>query len=305
MGGPRPVSELYLETLPSETSRRTMESALRSLARLVWRGTLPPTEIRWWELTPSDVARLRSALASDGTAPSTGRLRLAALRGVLRECWRAGLMSSDRYHRTVDVRPVPGTRTGRGRIVSRSEVRALFAACKPSAQGQRDRAMLALLFGLGMRRSELVKLEVSDLNLESGRITIEGKGGRQRIEYLTTSGIRIVSQWLAARSANPGPFLNPVVRDQAVTGRPLSAQTIYDSIQRLSRAAGIKRFSPHDARRTFITNLLESGVDIVTIARTVGHASVTTTALYDRRGEDAVRAASRHVRLGTEHTPTS
>lgn len=282
-----------------------MGSALRALARLVSHSTLSPTEIRWWELTPSDVARLRLALSAEATAPSTGRLRLAALRGVLRECWQAGLISSDRYHRTVDVRPVPGTRTGRGRVVTPSEIRALLQACAASAQGQRDRAMLALLFGLGMRRSELIKLDVSDLNLESGRVTIEGKGGRERVEYLTTSGIGLVRQWLAARSGKPGPLLNPVVRDHAVTDRPLSAQTIYDSVQRLSRVAGIKRFSPHDARRTFITNLLESGVDIVTIARTVGHASVTTTALYDRRGEDAVRAASRHVRLGTEHTPTS
>lgn len=277
-----------------------MASALRAVARIVSREALEPSSIAWWELTPSHIARVRSALSGRGTAPSTGRLRLAALRGVMRECWRAGLITSDCYHRAVDIRSVPGSTTGRGRLIPPNEVRALFRSCAASVQGHRDRAMLTLLFGLGARRTELVQLAVSDLDLESGRVTIHGKGGRQRVTYLTTSGIHRLGPWLEARGAQAGPLLNPVRGDHVAAARTLSAQTIYDSVRRLSRAAGVGAFSPHDARRTFVTNLLESGVDIATVARTVGHAKVTTTALYDRRGEEAVRAASRHVLLGIE-----
>lgn len=273
-----------------------MATALSAVARLLSSGEFDAKEVRWWELTPSDVARVRAALCVERTARSTGRLRLSALRGVLRECWRAGLIDSDRYHRLVDVRPVPGPTTGRGRIVSPGEIRGLFRACTNSPRGHRDRAMLALLFGLGARRSELVQLRISDVDLVSGRVRLQGKGGRDRIEYLTTSGLRHLSGWLAVRGATPGYLLTPVVGSR-ILRRRLSAQSVYDSTLRLAQRACVDHFSPHDARRTFISTLLAAGTDIVTVARTVGHASIATTSIYDRRGEAAVRAASSHILL--------
>lgn len=293
------VLDRYLESLPSPASQRTMATALRAVAQLVSSGELEASQVRWWELTPSDVARVRAALCTARTARSTGRLRLSALRGILRECWRAGLLDSDRYHRLVDVRPVPGAAAGRGRIVSPGEIRALFRVCTNSPRGHRDRAMLALLFGLGARRSELVRLQVSDVDLETGRVSLQGKGGRDRIEYLTTSGLRHLSSWLVIRGTTGRSFLTPVVQSRVVN-RPISAQTVYDSTRRLARQAGVEPFSPHDARRTFISRLLSAGVDLVTVARAVGHASVATTSIYDKRGEDAVRAASAHILLDGE-----
>jgi integrase len=300
VGGP---VDAYLSTLSSEASRRTMTSALRTITSVVSGGTiLCPDEMPWWQLRPSDVSRLRLALARTCGSPFTANLRLAAVRGVLRECWRGGWMTAEAYRLAVDFRPVRGSRLGRGRHVEPHEIEALLCVCDASVRGHRDRAMLALLFGLGIRRSELVGLDIADIDLQSGRVTIRrGKGNRQRAAYLPEATLSEVAGWLRVRGDESGPLLNPIRRrrtdEHIATDRRLSSQTVYDSVRRLFGLAGVSPFSPHDARRTLIANLLDAGVDISTVARVVGHSQVTTTSRYDRRGERAVFEASRRVRI--------
>lgn len=206
-------------------------------------------------------------------------------------------MDADEYRRAVDVPPIRGHKIRRGRHVEREEIDALFRACDSSPRGRRDRAMLALLFGLGLRRSELVGLDVDDIGLAAGTVAIRhAKGGRERVEYLPRGLPSVLEAWLQVRGVEPGPLLNPV-RGRHVDAGRLTAQSVYDSVRRVFRRTDVEPFSPHDCRRTLIANLLDAGIDIVTVAKTVGHAQVTTTARYDRRGDRTLREASRRVQL--------
>ena len=98
--------------------------------------------------------------------------------------------------------------------------------------------------------------------------------------------------WLGHRGTEPGPLFVSVTKGGAVVLRRMTDQSVLDLVRRLARRAGIARFSPHDLRRTFISDMLDLGVDISTVQQLAGHSQVTTTARYDHRGEHVRRRAA-------------
>ena len=220
---------------------------------------------------------------------------LAALRGVLGEAWRLGLMDAEAYHRAAGVPGVRGAGLPRGRALGPGELAALFAACAadPTPAGARDAALLALLHA-GLRRAEVVALDLADLDPADGRLVVRrGKGNRARALYVPEGGRRALAAWLAARGDVPGPLLRPARRGGHLAPGRLGAQSVLGILGRLCLRAGVRPATPHDLRRSMISEMLDAGVDIATVQRVAGHASVGTTARYDRRGEAAkLRAAS-------------
>jgi site-specific recombinase XerD len=271
-----------------------MREALDTLALAATNGERGADALPWHALRYQHTAAMRARLL-EHYAPNTVNKMLAALRGTLREAWRLGLMTAEDYHRAVDLPSVRGTTLPRGRALALGELRALFRACAAdaSAAGARDAALLALLYGAGLRRAEAVALDLADYNAETGELVIRsGKGRKARTVYATNGGQEALGAWLESRGHEAGALLCPVGKNGRVTVRGLTEQAVYLACQKRAEEAKVKAFSPHDMRRSFITTLLDSGADVVTVQRLAGHANLSTTGLYDRRGEAAKKKAA-------------
>jgi integrase len=242
---------------------------------------------------------LRTLLA-ERYKPATANKMLAALRRVLLEARRLGLMSPDDYAHAADIAAIKGRSLPPGRALSMGELSALMRACSAdrTAAGPRDAALMALLSRSGLRRSEVVALDLVDYVLESGAITVRsGKGRKDRTTYLDGGAAAALADWLTVRGAAAGALLCPVNKAGTITIRRLSDQAVLGALQKRATQATVKGFSPHDLRRTFISDLLDAGADIATVQRMAGHASPETTSRYDRRGEATKRRAASLLHL--------
>jgi len=253
----------------------------------------------WHQLQYQHVAAIRAKLIEKYAAATCNRV-MAAVRGTIRECWRLGLMSAEQYHRAVDVPNVKGTTLPRGRAISGGELNALFTAAsqlKP-AIGTRDAAIMGLAFGGGLRKHEIVSLDVSDYAVDAGELKIKGKGNRQRVMHVDDGGKDALDAWLKIRGDAPGALFHPINRGGRIhRERRLSDQGITLVCKRLLKRARVKEFSPHDARRTFISDLLSLNVDIATVSQMAGHSQIQTTARYDRRPEQRKKAAAKLLHI--------
>jgi integrase len=284
---------VYLARLTSASSKRTMKDALDKIARMD--GQADALALDWSQLRYQHTQAIRARLAAD-YAPATANKILSALRGVLKEAWRLGEISAEDYQRAVDIENVKGEPLPAGRDLSFGEIKALADVCMndDSAAGVRDAAIIGLLATCGIRRAELVSIALADFDLESGKIAIRGgKGNKDRTVYATNGTLSALADWLAVRGDEPGALFVPINKGGKVQrGRTLSAQAVYKLLIKRGQQAGLKAFSPHDFRRTFVGDLLDRGVDIATVAKMAGHANVTTTSRYDRRPEETKRDAA-------------
>jgi len=284
---------VYLARL-SPGSRRTMRQSLDTIAALVSGGTLNAETMDWSALRYQHTHTIRSALA-ENYAPATANKMLAALRGTLKEAWRLGQMDAETYHRAADLETVKGSTLPKGRSLSTGELRALFKVCceDSSPAGVRDAALLAVLYGAGLRRSEVVALDLEHYDTESGALTVrQGKGRKDRTGYATNGAKQALAQWLDVRESEKGPLFLPVDKAGNIHHRRLTDQAVLVILAKRADQAGVANFSPHDLRRTFISDLLDNGADLVTVQQLAGHANVSTTARYDRRGEKAKQKAA-------------
>lgn len=146
----------------------------------------------------------------------------------------------------------------------------------------RDKAVLELLFSTGMRVSEISGLKIDSINLRRDEFTIRGKGGKNRIVFISSTAKDALKHYLAKRK-DTSPFLF-VSHDRAKKGRvqtPLTPRSIQRMVERYTTAAGItKHITPHSLRHTFATDLLLSGADIRSVQSMLGHSSITTTQIY-------------------------
>ena len=288
----------YMASL-GRRSRRTTMIALNRVAHLFDKER-SAADLPWELLRHEHVAAVRSRLA-DRYAPATANTSLAAVRGVLKSAWRLGLMSTDDYHRAVDVRTVPGSRLPAGRALDTAEIATLLRSCvdDDGPGARRDGALLALLAGAGLRRSEAAALQVGDYDDGEESVTVIGKGSKERKVFLMRGGKKLIDAWLDVRGRDPGPMLLKVDRLGRIArdGEGMTDQAVMLRVAGRSRRIGIGKVSPHDLRRTYITLLLEAGADVLSVQRLAGHASMDTTSLYDVRPDREARKAARSVRL--------
>lgn len=287
---------VYLARL-APGSRRTMAQALRAIGALFDRT---PDTLDWSRLRYQHTQAIRTRLAETRNPAGTNKV-LAALRGVLKEAWRLGLMDAETYHRAADLPGVRGERLPRGRALSKRELQRLFQACAKDGRdiGARDAALIAVLYGAGLRRSEVVGLDLADYNAETGELRVRaGKGRKERIGYASDGARLALDAWLTARGSESGPLFWPADgRGRALVNRRMTGQAILLLLRRRVRDAKVAPSSPHDLRRSFISDLLDAGADMVTVQKLAGHANVQTTARYDRRGEDAKKRATELLRV--------
>jgi len=291
----------YVGSLTSHQSRRTMTGGLATIARLLT-GSEEATafDVPWHKLTLEHVGMIRAKLAED-YAPATANKLLAAMRGTLKQAWLLGLVTAEDYHRLAEAaKTVKGDRLPAGRDISSGELAGLMDACAndATASGARDAAIVALLYSCGLRRAELVALDLADHDEEARTLTIRGKGNKERLAHVVNGAAAALADWLTVRGDEPGPLFYRIRRGGHIQQERLTTQAVYHILHTRAKQAGVKELSPHDFRRTFVGDLLDAGADIATVQKMAGHANVTTTARYDRRPEEAKRKAA-----GRLHVP--
>lgn len=289
--------EVYLAGL-SATGKRSMAQKLRVASAIL--GHDDPRDVIWSELKFEGVVAIRTWLADSERSPATINATLAAVRGTVKAAWALGLLSSDIYSRIAAVKGLRASRLPSGRALTVGEVAALFDVCfnDETPAGRRDAAILALLLGAGLRRAECAGIALSDYDPKEQSVTIRGKGDKERLMPLGESANQAVQDWLQLRGDWAGPLLCRVRKDGAVQREAITAQAIYKALSKRGTQARVARFSPHDLRKTYASGLIDSsGGDISTVSRLLGHASVNTTSIYDRRGEAAKRKVADSLHL--------
>lgn len=178
-------------------------------------------------------------------------------------------------------------------VLSIEEINAMIAAIDLSSnEGHRNRAIIEMLYGSGLRVSELVNLQLSKIYLDQHYMLIEGKGSKQRLVPISPVAEEWFGYWLQERSTWP---LKPEARDIAFVnryGRPMTRAMIFTIIRRLCEAAGItKTVSPHTLRHSFATHLLQNGADLRVIQQLLGHEDLATTEIYTHLDVQDLRQA--------------
>lgn len=285
---------VYLESLESPDSRPAMKAALNTIAALVEHGATIET-LPWHALRFAQTEAVRARLAQRYGARTVNRM-LSALRGVLKTAWRLEQISTEDYRRAVDFkglksRDLPPS----GRSVPINEVSAVLdaVASQNPPKSWRDQALFVVMFAGGLRRQEVSALNVDDYDAATGTISVlRGKGGKFRMTYLAEGYRPWMGPWaMLQRERGCEPMFVRWNKDTGPTTMRLSRAGVDHALGELVDSAGIAGLTPHDLRRTFATDLLENGADILLVQKLMGHADVKTTAIYDRRGEKSKAAA--------------
>ena len=178
-------------------------------------------------------------------------------------------------------------------VLTLDEINRMMAAIDLSSnEGHRNRAMMEMLYGSGLRVSELVNLQLSKIYLHEHYMLIEGKGSKQRLVPLSPVAEEWFGYWLQERSTWP---LKPESKDIAFVnryGRPLTRAMVFTIVRRLCAEAGItKTVSPHTLRHSFATHLLQNGADLRVIQQLLGHEDLATTEIYTHLDVQDLRQA--------------
>lgn len=212
-------------------------------------------------------------------------------------------MDNEDMARACDIENVKGSTLPSGRRLEHSEIRALLETCWTDANealGIRDAALISILYSTGIRRAEIVGLNLDHYSSTEQGFQFMGKRNKERTVYIDNGALDAWGDWLAIRGDESGAAFLPVRRGGNITRRTdenehligITAQSIYVMLQRRVATAGLADLSPHDLRRTFITEQIEKGTDLITVASIAGHSSVDTTRRYDMRGEQAKKRAA-------------
>lgn len=315
------VASLVLQTPPPLTeqpaavylsglglgSRRTMRQALDVMAGLLTNGGANALTLNWAALRYKHTAALRAALIEKYAAATTNKM-LGGLRRVLKEALLLELMDPQDYARAVAVKGVKVfSDEPRGRALSKEEISDLLKICLDDpnqAMGARDAALVAILRGGGLRREEVVKLDLKDLDHTTGALKIRcGKGGKSRTVYLPPGLLALVEDWLNIRGSAKGAILCHIRKGGRIVVRSLTPQSVWYLLEKRATQAGVNDFSPHDFRRTFISDLLDAKTDLATVQQLAGHADPATTSRYDRRGEETKRRAVQALDISIASRP--
>lgn len=289
--------DAYIESLDTN-SQITMKKVLRSIANIF--GFDDPHDVPWRLLNEQAVSKLLSTLRGRRLSQQTVALYLAAIRGVARRAWRMKMITGDTYEAIKDLKPKGERRVDRGRSVPTQELKALLKVCREDArmQGPRDAAMIWVLYGGGLRRSELVALDLRDLRERDQALLVRGKGSKERLVYLGNEAWGALRAWIdEVRGPEPGPIFTRIRREDDLTIERLSPKGVYYLLEKRCQQAGIDPARPHDMRRSFISHLLEHGEDIATVQVMAGHSSITTTQRYDKRSDGRKKTAANKLSL--------
>jgi integrase/recombinase XerD len=282
-------------------SRNTLDAYRSDL--LQFGAHLRETETDVLAAQHSDLAGFLDVLAAGtderpAARPATLQRKAACLRSFYRHLRREGALDHDP---TADLR-APRKSQKLPQVLSRGDVDRLLRAPKGTDPGAlRDRALLELMYACGLRASEAIDLEVTDVDLKAGVLRARGKGAKERLVPVGREAITAVRlylergrQMLTAATDDRHLFVNR-------RGVGLTRQGLYKIVQRHARSVGLEdRMSPHTLRHTFATHLLAGGCDLRAVQEMLGHADIATTQIYTHLSAERLKDVyfSAHPRAG-------
>lgn len=243
------------------------------------------------EVSRADVERYAAYLRGQGRAASSVERAVSAIKGFHKFLYADGLATD---LPTADVRlPKKPDRLPHAITVAQA-FELLDQPFPATPRGRRDRAMLEVLYGCGLRVSELCGLDLSACRLDEGFLRIFGKGGKERLVPIVGSAARALADYLA--TGRPGLFAASAPADQDpeavflnARGRRITRQAVYRVVERAGTAVGIAGLHPHTLRHAFATHMLAGGADLRVLQEILGHADISTTQIYTHVDREHLR----------------
>jgi integrase/recombinase XerD len=296
-----PTVEGFLALAAARLAPRTVEAYRRDLADAAgFLGASPA------DATPDDLAAYVAHLRAEGRSAATIARRVAALRSLYRHQTLLGARDDNPAAEL----ELPRRRRALPKTLSPGEAERLIeAAAGTTPRALRDRALVELLYGSGLRVSEAVSLDRASVDLEERLVRCLGKGSKERVVPLGREAAEALRRYLARgrphldRRHRPELFLN-------AKGGALTRSGAFLILRRLAGRAGLEpgRVHPHLLRHSFATHLLEGGADLRSVQEMLGHADLATTELYthvtDRRRRELYYRAHPHARRKTSESDT-
>ena len=245
---------VYLDGLLPSGSRSMRRELDRAVAIFTEGEIKDATTFDWSLIDQQQVQKLRSVMVDRGVAAGTVNHMLSGVRSTVRIAWELGLVDDKTRIAIENVRnEKPLRRRRAGRYVRQREVERLFAAVPGTDPiGARDAAMLALLYGAGLRRAEAAALQFADYDQVSGAITVRRD---ERQVYATNGGKEAIDAWIAIRGEWPGTLLCPVAKGGSIRTRDMTAQAVMARVRTIAEQAGVDPVTPNDLRLTYLTEL--------------------------------------------------
>jgi len=274
----------YLE-VERDVSAHTLKAYREDLADYLSddRGR-PPSPA---SISPLDLRQYVSDLHRAGYARTSISRRLASLRSFFRFAQREGIVDSN------PAKPLRNPRKQRQLphfMTSQEVERLLLAPNSSERMGARDLAILETMYSTGVRVSELVGMNIGDVELEEAVARIRGKGKRERYAPLGSFAIEAIQHWLRMRDESELGHQDPIFVNRL--GSRLSTRSVGRMLEKYLAAAGLdRRTTPHTLRHSFATHLLDGGADIRSVQELLGHRSLVTTQIYTHLTTATLRQA--------------
>lgn len=286
-------AEIYLSSIQSPRSAKNIEWSLSMLCNCLVENSCY-VSFDWSTINFSMLLDLRKILFNKGLKPNSINTYLSLFKGVARECWRHDHIKTKEYLLIQDVKRVKGFRLPAGRALENDEIQNLIKCCSrfDKTVGTRNAAIVAVMFGAGLRAHELVSLNVS--NFDGKNVSVIGKGNKERLNPLPEPSIKALNKWLKVRGKHDGAIFSKIARGGSINDKALASCSLRGILKKVMDKGNINRFTPHDLRRSYATNLLENEVDVFIVKDLMGHNSIESTKIYDRRG---VKAKAEAVKL--------
>ena len=268
------------EALDRGLSANTLDAYGRDLHRFL--GYLEEERVRHWsDLCVDQLFGFAVCLEQEGLAARSRARILVSMRRLLEYGVEQGALSSDLLQFSARIR-LPRSLP---RVLHPDETRALIEAADPDTPlGLRDQAMLEVLYGAGLRVSELVELSLSEVDLRAGFLRVVGKGQKERVVPLGEAALEALDRYLKeSRDVILGNHRERTFHVFVTRrGQGMTRQNFFKRLRKLALRAGVPtdRVSPHILRHAFATDLLEGGADLRSIQSMLGHADLSTTQIY-------------------------
>lgn len=289
------AADLYLSHVAAEKglSRNSVEAYARDvrafLDAMEERSRTDPADV-----TRDDIVSFLDRLDRRGLAASSRARATSAVRGMFKFLLQEKIVGTSPFK---DIRSAKRSRKI-PRQLGTGEIEAIFAAAagdEPLAV--RDRAMLELLYGSGLRVSELVDVETSRVNVREGYLTVVGKGSKERAVPIGRRAVHALRCYLTEARPLLDPSRSVSTLFVGRGGRKLTRQAFWKRLKTYALKAGVPDVSPHVLRHSFATHLLEGGADLRSVQMMLGHADLSTTQIYTHVASGRLR------KVHAEHHP--